>query len=120
MGIDYAIESTINKQKYENTPERFLKYALRDINYVEIFNILDIRLYILYDHAIRFWSCDQVKMMYQLIKDLYESPTKIIYDDDPEEVNKLLLQVAGMRQDIYELMKKFEEYVDDKCEIHVF
>ena len=75
MGIDYVIVSKINPNMYEeNDPNKYLKYALIEIDWESILDLLRINLSILYDSAINYWTPEQVKDMYLMIKGINDDP----------------------------------------------
>lgn len=113
MGIDYFVKSTVNPNMYgDNDPNSVLKYAWRDIDWKGIFNVLNIRLHILYDHPISYWSSDQVMDIRDMIKEFIESDTY-----DRECPNEQIL--AKLKTDANKLLEFFNYYVENKAIIYV-
>jgi hypothetical protein len=113
MGIDYFVKSTINPNMYgDNDPNCYLKYAWRDIDWKEVFNVLNIRLHILYDHPISYWSTEHIKDIRDMIKEFIESDTY-----DRECPNEQIL--AKLKTDANKLLEFFNYYVENKAIIYV-
>jgi hypothetical protein len=105
MGIDYKIQSKDYPDMYsENDPNQYLKYALQNIKWQEILEILGIRLDALLDSGIQYWCPEQVKDMYESIKRLHLEPT--------EDMN--------LQDDCKQLMEYFEHLVKHNAYIYVF
>lgn len=83
-----------------------MKHAWRNLEWEAILSYLHIDLSVLYDQAINYWSESQVREMHRLIKLLNADPEAKLKCNCPE-------------QDINELMKFFEFYVDNQCVIYV-
>jgi hypothetical protein len=115
MGIDFVVSSTIEPDYYVDKQEKYLKYAWRDLQWEKILELASIQLYLLYDHAINYWSVDQVSKMHERLKILYGSPESIL-PDDGGYVNDAI----ALREEIKQLIGFFEEYVEKKAIIEVF
>ncbi len=68
MGIDFLTYSKINPDMYkEDDPHQYLKYALRDIEWFKILDLLDIYLA---NNTLNYWCPEQVEDIYNRIKNI--------------------------------------------------
>lgn len=96
--IDYIL---INPKYPENY--YFLKYEWRDIEWVEIFRLININLDLLYGNGIDFWTTTQLEVVLNLLKSLLNDYTGIV-----------------LKEDIKKMIVLFQTYVDEKCIIKIF
>jgi hypothetical protein len=119
MGIDFVVESTIKPDVYDGKKERYLTYAWRNIEWEKIFELLNIKLHILYDNAIDYWSVEQVEEMYKMLKLLYETPQNILYGYDEDDTRRKLNVAKKLNNDTWILTELFSDYVKNKAIINV-
>ncbi len=125
MGIHIVVKSKINPNMYtEDDPNKWLKYALKDIEWGEIFDLLNINLAALYDSAINYWSPEQVKDMYEMIKRLDEDPYSLYYGWTKEQLEPHMIKdidkAMVLKEDIRRLKDYFKFLVDNEAYIEVF
>jgi hypothetical protein len=124
MGIDYLVKSKINPNMYaEDDPNMWLKYALKNIEWIEILNLLNINLAALYDSAINYWASDQVKDMYEMIEGLDEDPYNLYGPWKKEELEPHMIKdiekAIKLKDDISVLKEYFEFLVANEAYIEV-
>ncbi len=124
MGIDYLVKSKVNPAMYgEDDPNMWLKYALHEIKWYEILDLLNINLAALYDSAIRYWSPEQVKDMYEMIARLDEDPYILYYGWKKEELEPHMIKdiekAIKLKDDIRVLKEYFEFLVANEAYIEV-
>jgi hypothetical protein len=125
MGIDYVIKSKSNPNMYEeNDPKKYLKYALVEINWKSILDLLHINLSVLYDSAINYWTTEQVKDMYLMIKAIDEDPYNLYIGWKKEELENHMIKdiekAIKLKYDISKLKDYFEMLVKNEAYIYVF
>ncbi len=117
MGIDYVIY----------LPDDTTHYCKDDWIYInsikEIFELLDIRMYILYDNRINYWSPDQVKDMYEAIRQFYIDPRSLYEGWKDSELEKDMLETIKRAKELHtdagKLTSCFAKYVEWGLPIHV-
>lgn len=113
MGVDYLIKSNKNPMLFDGTSDAYIGYALRDVEWGTILNLLRINLGLLYDSRISYWVPEQVRDMYESIKLLYTDPHKALhYDEDIEHAIKL-------KDHTKKVLDYFQVLVDNEAYIHV-
>ena len=106
MGVQFEVESAKNPAFYaENDPNRYLKYAWRDIRWEQLFDTIgiDMSAYIYYDDpAYNYRSPEDVEYMRDAIRVFVE-----------EETNEL-------RDDAAKLLEFFNYYVENGAHFTIF
>ena len=125
MGIDYLVKSKINPNMYtDDDPNMWLKYALKEIKWDEILDLLYINLAALYGSAIRYWSPEQVKDMYEMITRLDEDPYNLYGPWKKEELEPHMIKdiekAIKLKDDIHHLKEYFEFLVLNEAYIEVY
>lgn len=125
MGIDYKIKSRKNPHMYkEDDPNQYLKYAIQDIQWDKIFNLLHINLGLLYNSSINYWHPEQVKDMYIMIKSINEDPNNLYIGWKNEELEDHMKddieKAKKLKEDIRKLKEYFEYLVQNEAYIEVF
>jgi len=124
MGVDYTIFSKKNKDLFkEDDPNQFLKYALMDIAWGEILDLLRINLGLLYDNSINYWCPEQVNDMYNMIKNINEDPYKLYDGWKKHELETHMIEdiqkAIKLKDDINKLCEYFKFLSDNECYISV-
>jgi len=96
--IDYIL---INPKTPENN--NFLKYEWIDIEWKEIFRLININLDLLYGNGIDFWTTTQLDVILNLLKSFLDDYNEIV-----------------LKEDIKKMIVLFQTYVDEKCIIRIF
>jgi len=118
----YYVLSTIPNNKYEwnkNHEICNLKHVWKDIQWKDVFNIINLKLDVIGNNIISYWSLNQVKDIYNILSNLNNNPENFISGIDYEEINEKRLKIEYLRKDIYILQKYFENYVKNKCIIKI-
>jgi hypothetical protein len=107
----------------EDDPNMWLKYALKDIEWIDILDLLNINLAALYGSAIRYWSPEQVKDMYEMITRLDEDPYNLYGPWKKEELEPHMIKdiekAIKLKDDIHQLKEYFEFLVANEAYIEV-
>lgn len=114
MGVDYIVKSKANPALFEGSSDAYLKYALRDIAWGDILNLLRINLGLLYDSRISYWAPEQVHDMYESVKLLYTEPSEVLYEEED------IVKANMLRADTKKLLDYFQMLVDNEAYIHVY
>jgi hypothetical protein len=125
MGIDYKIKSQKNPQMYkEDDPNQYLTWAIKDIQWDKIFELLHINLGLLYNSSINYWCPEQVKDMYIMIKSINEDPYNLYVGWKKEELEDHMIddieEAKKLKEDISKLKEYFEYLVENEAYIEVF
>ena len=101
---------------------RYLKYEWQDINWQDVFDILNISLQRLYDNSINYWSSEQVKDIRDLLQILCDDPRKI-REFDNGGTDKFQIRdvekAKSLQSDAEKLLTFFNEYVALGVRIYV-
>ncbi len=124
MGIDYVVKSK-NTNIFNDEMQLYIKYALKDIEWFKILELLNINLGALYSNSINYWAPEQVKDMYKSIKLLYDDPYNSLCEGFEEEScfyekQEEVIMVESMKDDVKKLLDYFEILVKNEAYIYVF
>jgi hypothetical protein len=122
MGIDFLTYSKINPDMYkEDDPNQYLKYALRDIEWFKILDLLNINLG---NNALNYWCQEQVEDIYNRIKSINEDPYNLYSGWEKEELEEHMIddinKAIKLKDDIEKLCEYFKFLVDNKAYIRIF
>lgn len=122
MGVDYVIKSKINPNMYdENDPNQYLKWALRDVKWIKVFNLLNFNLA---DNSLNYWCAEQVEDIYNMIKKVEEDPYQLYYGWKKEELEPHMIEdineAITLKDDIKKMSEYFKYIADNKAYIHIF
>ncbi len=122
MGIDFLTYSKINPDMYkEDDPHQYLKYALRDIEWFKILDLLDIYLA---NNTLNYWCPEQVEDIYNRIKSIDEDPYNLYNGWQKQELEEHMIddinKAIKLKDDIKKLCEYFKFLVDNKAYIRIF
>ncbi len=122
MGIDYVVYSKINPDMYKkDDPNQYLKYALCDIEWFKILDLLNIYLA---NNTLNYWCPEQVEDIYNRIKSIDEDPYNLYNGWKKEELEEYMLddinKAMKLKDDIKKLCEYFKFLVDNKTYIKIF
>ena len=125
MGIHIVVKSKINPNMYaDNDPNKYLNYALKDIEWNTIMELLHIDIAMLYGSAINYWSSEQVRDMYMMIKDIDEDHYNLYGPWKKEELEDHMIsdieKAITLKDDIRVLKEYFEFLVANEAYIEVY
>ncbi len=122
MGVDYVIKSKINPNMYdEDDPNKYLKWTLRDVEWIKVFNLLNFNLA---DNSLNYWCPEQVEDIYNMIKKVEEDPYQLYYGWKREQLEPHMIEDINEAIKLKDSIKKMSEYfkylADNKAYIHIF
>ena len=125
MGIHIVAKSKINPAMYgEDDPNKYLNYALKDIEWETIMELLHFDIAMLYGSAINYWAPEQVKDIYLMIKDIDEDPYNLYGPWKKEELEDHMKddieKAITLKDDIHVLKEYFEFLVKNEAYIEVY
>jgi hypothetical protein len=125
MGIHIVAKSKINPNMYaDDDPNKYLNYALKDIQWNTIMELLHIDIAMLYGSAINYWAPEQVKDMYMMIKAIDEDPYNLYGPWKKEELEDHMIsdieKAIKLKEDIRQLKEYFEFLVTNEAYIEVY
>lgn len=124
MGIEFIVESQTNDEwnsLQEKTLSKYCKYAWRNIEWQDIFSLINFQINCLYGNSTNYWETSHLNDILKKLKMLKNKDPYFIndYDDETQtEENDKIVDV--LMSDIEQLIKLFEEYVEMNCRIIVY
>ncbi len=122
MEFELYVSSTLCNNKYDlftNSEQCCLKNILKDIEWKTIFDIINLKLDIIGNNAISYWSIDQVNDIYHMLITIYNDPEIYIEGSDADEIKYKRHTLEDLKKDIYILIQYFSDFVKNKCVIKV-
>ncbi len=124
MGIEFIVESQTNDEwnsLQEKTLNKYCKYSWRNIEWQDIFSLINFQINCLYGNSTNYWETSHLNDILKNLKRLKNKDPYFIndYDDEAQtEENDKIVDV--LMSDIEHLIKLFEEYVEMNCRIIVY
>lgn len=123
MGVDFIVKSRKNPAMYaEDDPEQYLKYAWRNIRWVEI--LVDLlgfdmepHLYYEYDNN---REPSQVEDMRDHIRAMLGGTYHTIIYVDPTEYEEMKKRFEVLREDAVRLLRYFDYYVENEAYFEIW
>lgn len=124
MGIEFIVESQTNDEwnsLQEKTLNKYCKYAWRNIEWQDIFSLINFQINCLYGTSPNYWETSHLNEVVKNLKRLKNKDSYFTNDYDDETQTKENEKIIdALMPDIEHLIKLFDEYVEMKCRIIVY
>lgn len=123
MTIDIKVESK-NNQKWNEQQKKngncYCKYAWRNIEWKEIFEMIYFNITILYNNIPSYWETSHINTVLTNLKKLKNKDGYFIRYYNEEETNERINRINILSNHIEELISFFEDYVKNECIIKIY